>query len=115
MGLVPGNRVLLRGPNNPMMAACWFAVMKAGGVVRRHHAAAARQGADRRSSSKAEVTHALCDERLDDELTAARPRCPTLKQIKYWYDDGADSLDALRAASSRSGSPTSTPPPTTSR
>ena len=32
MGLQPGNRVLLRGPNNPMMAACWFAVMKAGGV-----------------------------------------------------------------------------------
>jgi 2-aminobenzoate-CoA ligase len=31
--LVPGNRVLLRGPNNPMMAACWFAVLKAGGVV----------------------------------------------------------------------------------
>jgi 2-aminobenzoate-CoA ligase len=30
---VPGNRVLLRGPNNPMMAACWFAVLKAGAVV----------------------------------------------------------------------------------
>ncbi len=27
MGLVAGNRVLLRGPNNPMMAACWFAVV----------------------------------------------------------------------------------------
>src|SRR5258706_5072994 len=32
MGLRPGNRVLLRGPNNPMMVACWFAVMNAGGV-----------------------------------------------------------------------------------
>ena len=31
--VLPGNRVLLRGPNNPMMAACWFAVLKAGGVV----------------------------------------------------------------------------------
>ena len=31
--LVPGNRVLLRGPNNPLMAACWFAVLKAGGIV----------------------------------------------------------------------------------
>src|SRR5208282_2607843 len=31
-GLIPGNRVLLRGPNNPMMAACWFAVLKAGGI-----------------------------------------------------------------------------------
>ena len=33
LGLVPGNRVLLRGPNNPMLAACWLAVLKAGGVV----------------------------------------------------------------------------------
>lgn len=32
-GLVPGNRVLLRAPNNPMLAACWFAVLKAGGIV----------------------------------------------------------------------------------
>ena len=33
MKLVPGNRVLLRGPNNPMMAACWLAAVKAGLVV----------------------------------------------------------------------------------
>jgi 2-aminobenzoate-CoA ligase len=33
LGLVPGNRVLLRGFNGPMMAACWFAILKAGGVV----------------------------------------------------------------------------------
>ncbi len=33
LGVVPGNRVLLRSPNNPMLAACWFAVLKAGGVV----------------------------------------------------------------------------------
>ena len=32
MGLVPGNRVLLRGPNNPMMAAAWLAILKAGGI-----------------------------------------------------------------------------------
>ena len=33
LGIVPGNRVLLRGPNNPWLAACWFGVLKAGGVV----------------------------------------------------------------------------------
>lgn len=33
MGLEPGGRVLLRGPNNPMLSACWFAILKAGGVV----------------------------------------------------------------------------------
>jgi 2-aminobenzoate-CoA ligase len=32
-GVVPGNRVLLRGANSPMMVALWFAVLKAGGVV----------------------------------------------------------------------------------
>src|SRR5262250_275172 len=32
-GLVPGNRVLLRGPNNPWLIAAWFAVLKAGGVA----------------------------------------------------------------------------------
>jgi 2-aminobenzoate-CoA ligase len=33
LGIVPGNRVLLRGPNNPWLAACWFGALKAGAVV----------------------------------------------------------------------------------
>jgi 2-aminobenzoate-CoA ligase len=33
LGLVPGNRVLLRAPNNALQAACWFGVLKAGGIV----------------------------------------------------------------------------------
>ncbi|WP_188194765.1 AMP-binding protein [Nonomuraea sp. SYSU D8015] len=33
LGLVPGNRVLLRSPNNPWAVACWLGVLKAGGVV----------------------------------------------------------------------------------
>ena len=33
LGLVPGNRVLLRGFNEPWLVACWFAVLKAGGVA----------------------------------------------------------------------------------
>src|SRR3954463_1706359 len=33
LGMVPGNRVLLRAPNNPIMAAAWLAVVKAGGVA----------------------------------------------------------------------------------
>ena len=32
-GLVPGNRVFLRGPNNAMLFASWLGVLKAGGVV----------------------------------------------------------------------------------
>src|SRR5262252_1716488 len=33
LGLVPGHRVLLRGPNSPMMVAAYLAVIKAGCVV----------------------------------------------------------------------------------
>jgi 2-aminobenzoate-CoA ligase len=67
MRLVPGNRVLLRGANNEMMAACWLAVLKAGGIavatmplLRRRELAYIRD--------KAQISHALCDAALADEL-----------------------------------------------
>ena len=92
MGLKPGNRVLLRGPNNPIMAACWFAVMKAGGIcVATMPLLRAKELID--IIGKAEVTHALCDKRLAEELQAAAAVCPGLTSIKYWYDDSTDSLD----------------------
>ena len=94
MGLKPGNRVLLRGPNNPTMAACWFAVMKAGGVcVATMPLLRAKELTE--IIQKAHVTHALCDKRLDAELKAAALQCPSLKEISYWYDDAANSLDTL--------------------
>jgi 2-aminobenzoate-CoA ligase len=94
MGLKPGNRVLLRGPNNPMMAACWFAVMKAGGVcVATMPLLRAKELIE--IIHKAQISHALCDKRLEEELAAAAPRCPTLTLIKYWYDEGPHSLDTL--------------------
>jgi 2-aminobenzoate-CoA ligase len=96
MGLKPGNRVLLRGPNSPMMAACWFAVMKAGGVcVATMPLLRAKELTE--IVNKAEVSHALCDKRLAAELEAALPQCPTLKAVKYWHDDAPGSLDALCA------------------
>jgi 2-aminobenzoate-CoA ligase len=98
MGLAPGNRVLLRGPNNPMMAACWLAVMKAGGVcVATMPLLRARELTD--IVNKAQVTHALCDKRLEAELRAALPNCPSLRTgtIRTWYDDAPDGLDRLAA------------------
>ena len=91
MGLVAGNRVLLRGPNNPMMAACWLAVFKAGGIcVGTMPLLRAKELAE--IVNKAQVTHALCDKRLQEELKLALPQCPTLRQIRYWYDDETDEL-----------------------
>jgi len=94
MGLKPGNRVLLRGPNNPMMAACWFGVMKAGGVcVATMPLLRAKELTD--IITKAEVTHALCDKRLEEDLQDAMGNCPGLTNVKYWYDQGPDSLEEL--------------------
>ncbi len=94
MGLKPGNRVLLRGPNNPMMAACWFAVMKAGGVcVATMPLLRAKELTE--IIQKAEISHALCDKRLEDELKTARDACPSLRDVRYWYDEGPDSVDTL--------------------
>jgi 2-aminobenzoate-CoA ligase len=68
--LEPGNRVLLRAPNTPMLVACWFAVLKAGGVVVTtmplYRAAELRFMLE-----KAHVKLALCDYRLSEELTLA--------------------------------------------
>ena len=94
LGVKPGNRVLLRGPNNPMMAACWFAVMKAGAIcVATMPLLRAKELTD--IVQKAEISHALCDKRLEAELKSAAASCPTLKQINYWYDDADGAVDRL--------------------
>jgi 2-aminobenzoate-CoA ligase len=63
LGVVPGNRVLLRGPNNPMLAACWFGVLKAGGVVV-CTMPLLREREIRYLADKAEITLALTDSRI---------------------------------------------------
>ncbi len=97
MGLVPGNRVLLRGPNNPQMAACWFAIVKAGGIaVATMPLLRAKELID--VVHKAEVSHALCDARLAEELQTALADCPTLKQAAYFNSaQGPAGLDSLEA------------------
>ena len=68
--LVPGNRVLLRGPNNPMLAACWFAVLKAGGVVV-CTMPLLREREIRWVADKAEIKLALTDTRFANECESA--------------------------------------------
>jgi 2-aminobenzoate-CoA ligase len=94
LGLVPGNRVLLRGPNNPMMAACWLGVIKAGGIAVATmpllRAKELKQVID-----KAAIGLALCDLRLAEEMEVARAQCPTMREVRYFNGSGAGSLEAL--------------------
>src|SRR2546421_8623930 len=97
MGLVPGNRVLLRSANNAMMAVCWCAVAKAGLIV------VATMSMLREKElvdiiEKAQVSAAICDRRLDTELQAAQQRCPVLQQIVYFNDPSPEGLEARMAA-----------------
>ena len=93
MGLVPGNRVLLRAPNNPMMAACWFAVMKVGAVATATMPLL-RAKELKHVITKAQVSHALCDARLADELKLAIAECVELKQVRYFNDTTEHGLEA---------------------
>ena len=68
-GVKPGNRVLIRSANNPAMVACWLAATKAGAVVV-NTMPMLRAGELAAIVDKAEVTHALCDTRLMEELVA---------------------------------------------
>jgi 2-aminobenzoate-CoA ligase len=96
LGLVPGNRVLLHAPNHPMLAACWFAVMKAGGI------AVATMPLLRAKELKAiidkgRITHALCDLAQAPQLTDAAAACPVLAHTVYFNDPGPQGLEAAMA------------------
>jgi 2-aminobenzoate-CoA ligase len=98
MGLESGNRVLLRGANHPMMAACILAVMKAGCIaVPTMPLLRARElGA---IAGKAEVNAVLCADSLRAELeTATLPAAARAKTLYFGADAGLDTLEALMAA-----------------
>jgi 2-aminobenzoate-CoA ligase len=94
LGLVPGNRVLLRAPNNPMMVAAYFAVIKAGGVV---VATMPLLRAKELSYplTKARIALALCDARLADEMEKSKAQSPELRRIVYWGSMAPDALETL--------------------
>ena len=70
LGVVPGNRVLLRGPNSPMMVACWFAIVKIGAVVV-CTMPLLRVREMSYIADKAAITLALCDTRFAAECETA--------------------------------------------
>ena len=74
-GIVPGNRVLLRGPNNPWLVACWFGVLKTGAVVvTTMPVLRKRELAD--IDSIASIDLSLCDHRFLADLEAAAYDAP---------------------------------------
>lgn len=102
LGLVPGERVLLAGPNNPMMVACWFGVVKAGGI------AVATMPLLRAKElvticDTARVRLALCDHRQREEVEKARARSETLRDVRYYGDAGGEG--ALEPLLSRHDAP----------
>jgi 2-aminobenzoate-CoA ligase len=97
MGLVTGNRVLLRGANHPMLVACWFAVIKAGGIaVTTMPMLRAKELST--MIAIAEVSHALCDAQLVDELLEAQRMSPGLRAMCCYHDDGPAGLEAAMAS-----------------
>lgn len=87
LGLVPGNRVMIRGANNPMFMACWFGIAKAGGIVvatmpllRGRELAVIAE--------KAQIALALCDERLKEEMDVCQAEAAALKRVVTYNGSG---------------------------
>lgn len=93
LGVEPGNRVLMRSPNNPMYVACWFAVMKVGAVaVATMPLLRARELTY--IADIAQVKVALCDKRLAEEMQTTVEQSKTLENAIYFNGDDADGLEA---------------------
>ena len=89
LGLKSGNRVLIRSANNPMMVACWFAILKAGGIV------VATMPLLRSKELTtiiecAEISHAFCDNDLADEMNQVKS--DFLKEICFYRNSQLEEL-----------------------
>ncbi|HEX5183435.1 MAG TPA: AMP-binding protein [Allosphingosinicella sp.] len=92
-GLVPGNRVLLRGPNGAILFASWLAVLKAGGVVVATMPIL-RPGEIATILDRAQVHHAIVDERgLGDFMAAADETGLIRSLLTYRGDAGGGALE----------------------
>ena len=91
LAVKPGNRVLIRSANNPAMVACWLAATKAGAVVV-NTMPMLRASELSAIVDKAEISHALCDTRLMDELVTCSKGSKFLKSVVGF--DGTSNHDA---------------------
>ena len=92
-GLVPGNRVLLRGPNNAMLFAAWLGILKAGGIVVATMPML-RGGEVATLLARAQISHAIVDSRsLDDYRTGAAEAGTVRSLLTYDGDAGTGELE----------------------
>jgi 2-aminobenzoate-CoA ligase len=90
-GIKPGNRILIRSGNNPALVACWLAATKAGAVVV-NTMPLLRPGELTKIVDKAQISLALTDTRIADELIACAKDSRFLKQVVGF--DGTSNHDA---------------------
>ncbi|HEX9931818.1 MAG TPA: AMP-binding protein [Allosphingosinicella sp.] len=92
-GLVPGNRVLLRGPNTATMFAAWLGILKAGGVVVATMPML-RPGEIATILERAQVSHAIVDSRFIGDFRLAAEQAGTVRSLtKYDGDYGNGELE----------------------
>jgi 2-aminobenzoate-CoA ligase len=91
LGMIPGNRVLLRAPNTPMMVAGYLAVIKAGGIAVATMPLL-RAGELKTIIDKARIALALCDHRLLADLQTAQHSCANLHIIAMGSKEPDDLL-----------------------
>ena len=123
-GIVPGNRVLLRGPNNQWLVACWLGVLKAGAVVVTTMPLL-RPTELNAIDESAQIAVSLCDHRFLDDLAASDIEAPTIayggagdddlsrviEQQPITHDDvdtAADDVALLAYTSGTTGKPKAT-------
>lgn len=92
LGLVPGNRVLLRGFNGRWMTAAWLACVKAG-MVAVTTMPMLRAAELRVVIERAHCRAALCDVRLRDDLQLAVADSAIPTTLRLWGGDEPDRLD----------------------
>lgn len=96
LGLVPGNRVLLRSPNTPWAVAAWLGVLRAGGIaVATMTALRARELAPIMTKTRPAV--ALVDHRFLDDVLAVRDTVAPELTVVPCGGDGADDLSGRAA------------------
>ncbi|MGV7210595.1 AMP-binding protein [Oxalobacteraceae bacterium A2-2] len=96
LALESGNRVLLRGANSPMMAACLLAVLKAG-LIAVPTMPLLRAGELGAIMERARVNAVLCEHGLRGELEAAPGVPPKL----LWFGGAGPGIDTLEYWSAR--------------